>query len=94
MLMLVIRPLVKAATGGVKSGVPESAPLEPDFGESPAAAGARGEDEGGGAEVIDLAERLRRHVDAYKHISTEDLSELVRKEADNSAEVLRRWMKK
>lgn len=95
MLIFVVRPLIKAATGGAKaaSATPDEA--------TPAAARRAGagdddddDDERPGADVIDLAERLRRHVEAYKHISTEDLSELVKKEADNSAEVLRRWMKK
>ena len=49
---------------------------------------------GEGAQVISLAERLRKQIDAYQHIRTEDLSELVRQESENSAEVLRRWMQK
>jgi flagellar M-ring protein FliF len=53
------------------------------------------QDEAGeGAQVISLADRLRKQIETYKHISTEDLSELVRQETDSSAEVLRRWMQK
>jgi flagellar biosynthesis/type III secretory pathway M-ring protein FliF/YscJ len=47
-----------------------------------------------GGQVISLAERLRKQIENYKHISTEDISELVRQETENSAEVLRRWMQK
>jgi flagellar M-ring protein FliF len=44
-------------------------------------------------ESDDLGERLRQHVETFKRVSAEDLSELVRRETDNSAEVLRRWMR-
>lgn len=43
--------------------------------------------------VIDLASRLRAQVDNYRHVSAEDVSALVRRETDHSAEVLRRWIR-
>lgn len=92
MLIFVVRPLVKAATGGAKAAPADDEAIPAAA--RRAAADDEDDDDRPGADVIDLAERLRRHVEAYKHISTEDLSELVKKEADNSAEVLRRWMKK
>ncbi len=43
--------------------------------------------------VIDLASRLRKQVESFKHVSAEDVSALVLRETDHSAEVLRRWMR-
>jgi flagellar M-ring protein FliF len=43
--------------------------------------------------VIDLAERLRRQVESFKHVSAADVSALVNRETDHSAEVLRRWVR-
>lgn len=92
LLLFGVRPLVKAAAGPTavaagKRGKGDDA--VPDGETAPAAAHA-----GEGAEVIDIGERLRRHVENYKHISSEDISALVGDEADSSAEVLRRWMQK
>ena len=84
-------------------------PLMKHFGPSaPAAVGAHGQ-AGGHAlnteigddgqplgtdeNVIDLASRLRAQVDNYRHVSAEDVSALVRRETDHSAEVLRRWIR-
>ncbi len=51
--------------------------------------GETGED----GKVIDLASRLRRQVEGFKHVSAEDVSTLVLRETDHSAEVLRRWIR-
>lgn len=62
-----------------------------------AAAYARTEGQTAGAEhddnVIDLATRLRKQVEGFKHVSAQDVSALVLRETDHSAEVLRRWIR-
>lgn len=54
------------------------------------AAAAEGEDDDN---VVDLAARLRKQVDSFKHVSAADVSELVNRETGHSAEVLRRWVR-
>lgn len=92
-LLFGVRPLIRAAA--------PPKPVPAPAGELPAAAtGSRldvavGEGEGEGeGEVIDLAARLRKQLESYKQISTEDVSALVRQEREHSAEVLRRWIRK
>lgn len=88
-LVFGIRPLVRAATTPTRPAFPA-----PGEGLPAVAAGVAGEDEAaGGAEVIDLATRLRRHVETFQHVSSQELSELVRLDGERSAEVLRRWMR-
>ncbi len=88
----VIRPLVAAVTAKARGDVGART--------AAAAAAAAIEDDAADAsviaadgKVIDLGDRLRRHVDNFKPISSEEISQLVRQETDNSAEVLRRWMR-
>ncbi len=54
------------------------------------AAAAEGDDDD---KVVDLAARLRKQVDSFKHVSAADVSELVNRETGHSAEVLRRWVR-
>lgn len=54
------------------------------------AAAAEGEDDD---KVVDLAARLRKQVDSFKHVDAADVSELVNRETGHSAEVLRRWVR-
>ncbi|MSQ03751.1 MAG: hypothetical protein EXR71_18005 [Myxococcales bacterium] len=43
--------------------------------------------------LMDLGERLRKQVEGYRHVSAQDLSALVVRESNHSAEVLRRWIR-
>ncbi len=43
--------------------------------------------------VTDLGERLRKQVEGFRHVSAQDVSALVLRETDHSAEVLRRWIR-
>lgn len=74
-----------AGEGGVSRGVAAYA--------NHAQAGAEGEHAEGDDNVIDLASRLRKQVEGFKHVSAEDVSALVLRETDHSAEVLRRWIR-
>lgn len=89
--LFVVRPLVSAVKGGAKpadaAAVPAAAP-----GAVPAAAeaDAAAEDENA---PIDLTARLRSHLARVSPHEPTDVSQLVRSEAENSAEVVRRWLK-
>ena len=87
-------------------GSPEHMPNAAEGGPLPEGAAARGAaaygrhgaaEEGSeiaeDGKVIDLAARLRKQIDGFKHVSAEDVSALVLRETDHSAEVLRRWMR-
>ncbi len=100
---MLVRPLVRSLQGFAVARGPDGALLRPGeggmgIGGTGAARGAAayGAHAGGNEDddnVIDLATRLRRQVDSFKHISAADVSALVNRETDHSAEVLRRWVR-
>ncbi|MBM4367381.1 MAG: flagellar M-ring protein FliF [Deltaproteobacteria bacterium] len=92
--LFVVRPLVRQVSVAKSSSVAETGRVLAEIGDEPSNPRRRAPDEDGDDEnVIDLASRLRAHVDGFKHVSAEDVSRLVNRETDNSAEVLRRWMR-
>jgi flagellar M-ring protein FliF len=104
--LLVVRPLMRSVQGRtagprrnedgelIEEGAPGTAARPAGAAARGAAAYAAaaglGEDE---SNVVDLAARLRKQVDSFKHVSAADVSELVNRETDHSAEVLRRWVR-
>jgi flagellar M-ring protein FliF len=86
--LLVVRPLVAAVSASVRAADERRA--EARAAEVAAVAAAEADDRG---KVVDLAERLKRHVEGYQRISSAELSVLVAQENKHSAEVLRRWMR-
>ena len=89
---LVIRPLLRSVTSAVAAPASRRAAAGA-LGAPPGEGGADEDDLVDDGKVIDLSERLRRQVEGYKHVSAEDVSELVLRETDLSAEVLRRWIR-
>lgn len=86
--LFVVRPLVAAAASTVR--VAEERQRRE---EAAAIDAAAVESSAQSTKVIDLAERLKRHVEGYQRISSAELSALVAQENRHSAEVLRRWMR-
>ncbi len=84
--LLVVRPLVAAARPGAARASAGEA-IDPDAvpANSPIVAG--GEDEN------DIQVRIRRHVERFQSLQPQHVSDLVRRESENSAEVLRRWIR-
>jgi flagellar biosynthesis/type III secretory pathway M-ring protein FliF/YscJ len=84
--LLVVRPLVAAARPGAARASAGDA-IDPDAvpANSPIVAG--GEDEN------DIQVRIRRHVERFQSLQPQHVSDLVRRESENSAEVLRRWIR-
>lgn len=86
-----------AEPGSLPMVAEDGTPLSEGAAARGAAAYARAETgeggEGGDDNVIDLATRLRRQVEGFRHVSAEDVSKLVLRETDHSAEVLRRWIR-
>lgn len=103
---MLIRPLLNKVSGkGGATGATGAGELDEEGASAPmteagAARGAAayashaaGTESGEEGKVIDLASRLRRQVEGFKHVSAEDVSELVLRETDHSTEVLRRWIR-
>ncbi|MBM4390369.1 MAG: flagellar M-ring protein FliF [Deltaproteobacteria bacterium] len=94
--LFVVRPLVRQVSVAKSGSVDETGRVLAEIGDEPSSwrRGAAPVDGGVDDEnVIDLAARLRAQVDGFKRVSAEDVSRLVNRETDNSAEVLRRWMR-
>ena len=81
LFVFVVRPLVNAARPPTVAAAPTS----------PAVAVADEEDDADAP--IDLTARLRGHVARLASHEPREVSDLVRKESGNSAEVVRRWLK-
>jgi len=89
-----VRPLVSAVRGGAKPADAASPSLAAAAGGS-AAGGVAASYDGADDEnaPIDLTARLRSHLARVSPHEPTDVSELVRNEAEHSAEVVRRWLK-
>ncbi len=98
-LLFVVRPLVRQVGAPRPAAAGADGRVLAEIGDDGVSRPRRNADgtvvEGleGDDNVIDLASRLRAQVDSFKHVSAEDVSALVSRETDHSAEVLRRWMR-
>ncbi len=91
-LMASIRPPAPVSAAGGLVGAGEGADAAGDE--------AAGEDDlpanspiAAGADEDDLSQRIRSHVERFRSLQPQHVSDLVRRESENSAEVLRRWIR-
>ncbi len=86
--LLIVRPLVQAVRP------PSVTASASKVSEAEAAAAAANTPMPGDEEdENDIAGRIRRHVERFQTLQPQHVSDLVRRESENSAEVLRRWIR-
>lgn len=87
--LLVVRPLVQAVRPPSVAVRTTTTTEEDEAAAAAANTPMPGEDE----EENDIAGRIRRHVERFQTLQPQHVSDLVRRESENSAEVLRRWIR-